>query len=115
MKRFTELTAPEVNDLFSSAQDIAKVIQKVYKAESLTITLQDGPMAGQTVPHVHVHVIPRHVNDWMNNDDIYRDINTASKQMVDSLRNPRSLDIMANEASSLARFFPAPYENIWSV
>lgn len=28
-------------------------------AGSFNIALQDGPEAGQTVPHVHVHVIPR--------------------------------------------------------
>ncbi|KAL2131655.1 hypothetical protein VTI74DRAFT_4782 [Chaetomium olivicolor] len=29
------------------------------EAGSFNIALQDGPEAGQTVPHVHVHVIPR--------------------------------------------------------
>jgi bis(5'-adenosyl)-triphosphatase len=29
------------------------------EAGSFNIALQDGPEAGQTVPHVHIHVIPR--------------------------------------------------------
>lgn len=29
------------------------------EAGSFNIALQDGPHAGQTVPHVHVHVLPR--------------------------------------------------------
>ncbi len=28
-------------------------------AGAFNIALQDGPLAGQTVPHVHVHIIPR--------------------------------------------------------
>ena len=32
---------------------------------------QDGPQAGQTVPHVHIHVIPRKKGDFEKNDEIY--------------------------------------------
>jgi diadenosine tetraphosphate (Ap4A) HIT family hydrolase len=32
-------------------------------ADGFTIGVNDGPAAGQTVPHAHVHVIPRQVGD----------------------------------------------------
>lgn len=32
---------------------------------------QDGPQAGQTVPHVHIHIIPRKSGDFEKNDEIY--------------------------------------------
>lgn len=35
------------------------MIERVYGASSLNIAIQDGQDAGQSVPHVHVHVIPR--------------------------------------------------------
>ena len=59
VKRFAELSAEEVSDMFLSAQEIGKVIEREFKGESLTITVQDGESAGQTVAHVHVHLIPR--------------------------------------------------------
>lgn len=31
-----------------------------------TIGINDGPIAGQTVPHVHMHLIPRHEGDVPN-------------------------------------------------
>lgn len=31
----------------------------MYEASSLNIAVQDGPEAGQSVPHVHAHIIPR--------------------------------------------------------
>lgn len=37
---------------------------------SLSIS-QDGPQAGQTVPHVHIHVLPRKGGDFEKNDEIY--------------------------------------------
>lgn len=40
---------------------------------SFTVAVQDGPDSGQTVPHVHVHVIPRSEGDLGTNppDEIY--------------------------------------------
>ena len=36
-------------DLFASTQKIARVIEKEYGVTSLSIAIQDGPEAGQTV------------------------------------------------------------------
>lgn len=35
------------------------MVERVYKATSLNIAIQDGADAGQSVPHVHAHIIPR--------------------------------------------------------
>lgn len=38
---------------------------------SFNVALQDGEEAGQTVPHVHVHIIPRTSEDASLGDKIY--------------------------------------------
>ncbi|KAI8913078.1 HIT-like domain-containing protein [Powellomyces hirtus] len=122
--RFADLTSEEVTDLFHSAHTIAAVVEKEYKGESLTITLQDGPQAGQTVPHVHVHLIPRRAGDWANNDDIYGEIDQKEKELAKELkrktaavdneeRKPRTPEDMASEAAALRKLF-AQAEDIWS-
>jgi hypothetical protein len=35
------------------------------------VIYQDGPQAGQTVAHVHIHLIPRRKGDFEKNDEIY--------------------------------------------
>lgn len=35
------------------------MVERVYGASSLNIAVQDGPEAGQSVAHVHAHIIPR--------------------------------------------------------
>jgi bis(5'-adenosyl)-triphosphatase len=38
------------------------------------VAVQDGKAAGQSVPHVHVHILPRIPHDLVNNDDIYEEL-----------------------------------------
>jgi bis(5'-adenosyl)-triphosphatase len=47
--RFAEMTSDEATDMILSAQRIGKVIEKEFDATSLTMAMQDGPQAGQTV------------------------------------------------------------------
>ena len=58
VKRFTDLTDDEAGDLWSTTQRVAKVIESIYQ-KTCEICIQDGPAAGQTVEHVHVHIVPR--------------------------------------------------------
>lgn len=49
--------------LFVAAHRIAHAVQKAFAPEGITI-LQANRAAGfQTVPHLHLHVLPRHAND----------------------------------------------------
>ncbi|KAM6947881.1 bis(5'-adenosyl)-triphosphatase [Lycodopsis pacificus] len=71
VERVRDLQPDEVVDLFSTAQRVASLVEKHFNATSLTIAIQDGPEAGQTVKSVHVHVLPRKAGDFEGNDSIY--------------------------------------------
>ncbi|XP_062171659.1 bifunctional bis(5'-adenosyl)-triphosphatase/adenylylsulfatase FHIT isoform X2 [Alnus glutinosa] len=71
VKRFVDLTADEISDLWLTAQKVGSQLEHYHKASSLTFTIQDGPQAGQTVPHVHIHILPRKGGDFERNDEIY--------------------------------------------
>ncbi|KAL2267620.1 hypothetical protein VTJ83DRAFT_4897 [Remersonia thermophila] len=92
-RRLTDLSPPEVADLFTAVQRVQHMLARYYFGDptssdadagagatadpprwqdwqghegggnvldgSFNIAVQDGAEAGQTVPHVHVHVIPR--------------------------------------------------------
>ncbi|KAG1446457.1 hypothetical protein G6F56_009565 [Rhizopus delemar] len=87
-----------------SAQKIGSVVEKHYLGTSLTMTIQDGPQAGQTVPHVHMHIIPRKKGDWANNDDIYEELD-QKKGMDNEERKPRTEEEMKQEADKLRALF----------
>ncbi|XP_062842743.1 bis(5'-adenosyl)-triphosphatase isoform X3 [Trichomycterus rosablanca] len=51
VERFRDLQPNELADLFSTTQRVANAVEKHFNASSLTIAIQDGPEAGQTVKH----------------------------------------------------------------
>lgn len=95
VSRVEEMTVDETKDLFYVACRIAKVLDDYYGCESTTITVQDGVFAGQTVKHVHCHIMPRREGDFENNDEIYVELN---KHDTSDLNNRRPLQEMIEEA-----------------
>lgn len=67
-------------------QKVHKFIEHIYKADALNIAIQDGPEAGQSVPHLHAHLIPRH------------QVNNIGDRIYDALNDPKNdIDDAYNE------------------
>jgi histidine triad (HIT) family protein len=62
-QRFTQMSEEDASSLFASVNKIAKAVEKALDVPGSNIGLNNGEVAGQSVPHVHVHIIPRRVND----------------------------------------------------
>ncbi|KAM0718489.1 hypothetical protein Q7P37_005559 [Cladosporium fusiforme] len=70
--RLTDLSSPELTDLFSTVTRVQRTLARLYGAQAFNVAVQDGPAAGQTVPHVHVHVIPRRGGDGGEGDNVHK-------------------------------------------
>lgn len=81
--RLTDLTSAEITDLFTTVQKVQRMLaQHLFgpttpalssplEAGSFNIAIQDGRFSGQTVPHVHCHIIPRNRESSAEGDAIY--------------------------------------------
>jgi histidine triad (HIT) family protein len=49
--------------LFLVAKRIAHVVKDVFKAEGITLLQANKDAGWQSVPHIHVHVLPRYKHD----------------------------------------------------
>jgi predicted amidohydrolase/diadenosine tetraphosphate (Ap4A) HIT family hydrolase len=99
--RLKDLTAEETADLFLTARRAARVAEAFRGGKSSTVAVQDGADAGQTVQHVHVHVLARAPGDFGGrNDEVYERLDQHDKGN-DHQSKWRTEEEMALEASQL--------------
>lgn len=106
--RFAELTPDEVADLWSVAQRVGRVMETHHGATACTYAIQDGRDAGQTVDHVHVHVLPRRRGDFARNDEIYDALDRHQVKpfaVDDAARVARTEEQMFAEADAFRALF----------
>ena len=60
---FFDLSSDEREDLMSLLGTAKANVEAEFKPDGYNIGINDGPVAGQTVPHLHVHLIPRYKGD----------------------------------------------------
>ena len=58
--RTADLSADEFDDLVLTARRVAAVVEAMHPGTAgCELGVQDGKVAGQSVSHVHVHILPR--------------------------------------------------------
>jgi diadenosine tetraphosphate (Ap4A) HIT family hydrolase len=63
---FFEATPEEISALFSLVKEMKTIIEEKYHPAGYNIGVNVNETAGQTVPHVHIHIIPRYNGDVEN-------------------------------------------------
>ena len=49
--------------VFSLTCKVAAIVETTIEVNASTIAIHNGKEAGQEVPHVHIHIVPRSIND----------------------------------------------------
>jgi diadenosine tetraphosphate (Ap4A) HIT family hydrolase len=63
VRSFFELTTEERAAMFSLLDEAKSAVAREFEPDGFNIGINDGPAAGQTVPHLHIHLIPRYKGD----------------------------------------------------
>jgi diadenosine tetraphosphate (Ap4A) HIT family hydrolase len=63
---FFDLTPEEVAGCMDLIKEEKKLIDEEFKPDGYNIGVNVGPAAGQSIFHVHIHIIPRYKGDVEN-------------------------------------------------
>ena len=63
MGSFFELNTIERDALFNLLDQEKAVLTDKHNPDGFNIGINDGPAAGQTIAHLHIHLIPRYEGD----------------------------------------------------
>ncbi len=65
VEHLSEMDPKEVGRLFRAVTEVGHIIMEKMKPEGLNYFVNEGEVAGQIIPHVHCHVVPRNQGDGM--------------------------------------------------
>lgn len=58
-----DLTGEEAAHIFAVTRDVAAAVERAFAPDGITILQANKPAGWQTVPHFHLHVLPRYKDD----------------------------------------------------
>jgi histidine triad (HIT) family protein len=65
-KNIMEIPDDELSKLIISVGKVSKAVEKAMNADGINIIQNNNTAAGQAVPHIHFHIIPRHDSDGIS-------------------------------------------------
>ncbi len=82
-----DLDAETAGRLFGLATVVAKALKKELNLEGLNVVQNNGRIAGQTVDHFHLHLIPRYKDDhlkltWPSNESSDEALNDLAERLA---------------------------------
>ena len=90
MANIFEMDNETAEKVFVLASRIAKAMKETLKCDGLNIVQNNGEIAGQTVFHFHMQIIPRYTNDgqtigWTPGTSEAEERDAIAKQIADAL------------------------------
>jgi diadenosine tetraphosphate (Ap4A) HIT family hydrolase len=61
-----EASSEEISAIFDLTNQVQKILSKQFKPDGYNVGFNDLKAAGQSIPHCHMHIIPRYQGDVKN-------------------------------------------------
>ena len=62
-ERLEDMPVAEAGKIFETVRRVTEAVQRALNAPATTIGINNGKAAGQVVPHLHIHIVPRSPGD----------------------------------------------------
>lgn len=86
VKSITELTFEESADLMQITAIVINNLKVKMNPEGFNVFLNEGKIAGQSINHLHFHIIARGANDGLENFRHTKKCKAITMQEIDAIR-----------------------------
>ncbi|HLO59688.1 MAG TPA: HIT family protein [Bacteroidales bacterium] len=95
-----------LNRFFETARTAVKILMKAFNTDSFDWSIQEKPEAGQTIEHLHLHIVPRLKGDLKRPGDWYPLLQDNDEVIIDSIErarlNPAAMEQIVTELKRIA-------------
>lgn len=81
------LSEEDAGKIYLVAKKVATAMEKVLKCDGMNILQNNGEVAGQTVFHLHMHVIPRYKGDNVQIKWAPGEVEQISEEVAKNIRD----------------------------
>ncbi|PID92999.1 MAG: hypothetical protein CSA95_08945 [Bacteroidetes bacterium] len=98
-----EVPQPHLYEMILFASRVTAFLKVQYCASGFDWSLQEGVDAGQSVMHLHWHIIPRKKNDLPSSGAWYQKLKEQQMEEIDSQKRPRITPEELKQQSTLLK------------
>jgi len=78
-----DLPDDKIEGVFQAVKKVTGLLEKSLKPDGFTIGINHGKVSGQTIEHLHIHIMPRWFND--NGGSIHSVVDNPPKEPLEKL------------------------------
>lgn len=92
-----ELSDEEVAEFMILGRDVARLLTAVFETDAFNWAIQEREAAGQSVAHLHMHIVPRAMGDFVDPGAWYHELEKSASGDIDTFTRFRLSQVQLEE------------------